>query len=89
MELIHNMIVKSWNRNSPEFDKTFDLASSNFWNAWCVSRRHCDLLDEKAFIDIFHFKPITNDYSYDRGNAWAGLIFEDEAQYMLFLLEWS
>jgi thiamine biosynthesis lipoprotein ApbE len=85
------MIKKFWNKNHEKYDAQFDRATDNLWKIWkdevnasvskIVSVHNID-----AFKNRFGYEPIRIN---DNSSAWAGLIFKDTAEYMLFLLEWS
>jgi len=82
------MIQASWELGTPEYDRAFDEASSNAWGVWYKDK---NFLDENGKMNAiewekkFHCKPIIN-IEHD---TWTGLMFENEAGYVLFLLEWS
>lgn len=84
------MIRKIWEEIEGEvIDPIFDTASLAAWGAWCQEQIEAGdggtYLKTEEWEKRFHCKPIEND-SQDH---WFGLIFENEASYMLFLLEWS
>lgn len=77
------MIVKIWNVTNRQYDAEFDRVSDNAWEAW-INDGHDYIRDVDGWKKRFHCIPIIGVF-----NGWDGLIFENESDYMLFLLEWS
>jgi hypothetical protein len=82
------MLIKSWKLKSKYFDSQFDRVANTIWYIWCDERMNQakDVLDAEKWEERFHCKPLI---SKSEKNTWDGLIFNDEAHYMLFLLEWA
>ena len=77
------MIKKYWNKDGLKGDPTFEKISIKIWNFLIHDCETSYLEDTDRWEQKFHCKPIAGDNGYI-----LGLIFENEAEYMLFLLEW-
>jgi len=79
------MINKSLEIDSPYFDKMFENPSQNAWDAF-IDDTNLDkdnILDKEKWKERFRSTPIGDNIK------WTGLSFENEADYVLFMMEWS